>query len=266
MTDGGLSKCAPAYKEKTMSHIPAPCTLDSSTPLQDATPSSPQARAPKRSRTRSLSRAQPLRRSPRLRRTGAPPPSPQLAASSTVIFELRAALNADADLCIQLEDFHRPLETQLLKARSLTDWHIISYVQEERGDELVWTIVARHDAPSAHNSASRPQRPRADNLFRVFARMLVATLSSTLELEPATLENVLQRRTWIPVPPYLRVWADARFATVPAPPSSQLPLFDVEVISALGAAVASTLASSADSSDGVLHSCRRKPLGPLLDA
>ena len=48
----------------------------------------------------------------------------------------------------------------ILSARSLPKWSIISYVQEERDDELKWSIVAQNLA-NALNSAMCSRRPRA---------------------------------------------------------------------------------------------------------
>jgi hypothetical protein len=181
----------------------------------------------------------------------------------TVIFELRAIHSPDADLWIELDDVHCPLEAHLVRTRCLPEWNMISYVQEERGDELKWTIVAQHLA-NTHSSPTLA-RPRADNLFRLFERLLVSTLSATLDLDAPTLAAQLQRRAWTPITPYLSIWADARYATPSTPPSSQLPLYDVEVIQALTTAVASTIASSAGCSDSVLHSSNTNPIGPLKE-
>ena len=119
----------------------------------------------------------------------------------------------------------------ILSARSLPKWSIISYVQEERGDELKWIIVAQHLA-NTHLSPTLAS-PRADNLFRLFARLLVATLSATLDLDAPTLAAQLQRRTWTPITSFLSIWADTRYATPSSPTWSQLPLYDVEVIHTL---------------------------------
>ena len=107
--------------------------------------------------------------------------------------------------------------------------------------------------------------PPSRHIFRLFARLLIATLSSTLDLDATALAAQLQRRAWTPITPNHSIWADARYATPSSPPSSQLPLYDVEVIHALTAAVASTIASSAGCSDGVLHSSNTNPIGPLME-
>ena len=70
--------------------------------------------------------------------------------------------------------------------------------------------------------------PPSRHLFRLFARLLVATLSATLDLDATALAAQLQRRAWTPITPNHSIWADARYATPSSPPSSQLPLYDVE--------------------------------------
>jgi len=47
--------------------------------------------------------------------------------------------------------------------------------------------------------------PPSRHIFRLFARLLVSTLSSTLDLDTTVLAAQLQRRAWTPITPYLSI-------------------------------------------------------------